>query len=124
MALTFNWNWRAPQVRVPEGSAFKTSGTAQAFDDIASSIAGARERQYRQEQDRLNRERQSRLDNQAAWDRERRIAEEDRKIAEEKRKIESYKKIGDAISGLSGVDVDALKLEREQLMKELKELGG
>ena len=117
MSMDIPFRWSAPQVVVPEGSRFTTSGAAQAFNDIAGAIAGARESVYRKEQDKLARERQKTLDAIAEDDRQRRIAESDRQKA-------AYGKIGDAILGASGADVESLRAERARLVAELESLGG
>lgn len=112
-----NFRWAAPRVAVPEGSRFKTSGAQQAFDDVASSIASAKQSQYKKEQDRLARERQSMLDARNEEDRQRRIAEEDRKK-------KAWGTLGDAILGTAGIDVQKLQDEKNALLAELQELGG
>jgi hypothetical protein len=78
MALSINWQWANPNVVVPEGSKFRTSGAAQAFSDVADSITRVKQSNYREEQNRLARERQEKLDAQAEEDRQRRISEEER----------------------------------------------
>ena len=78
MALTMTWNWVQPNVQVPEGSKFRTSGAAQAFSDVADSIRLAKESRYRKDQDAYNRARQDRLDEWAEDDRTRKLAEDQR----------------------------------------------
>lgn len=78
MALTMTWNWVQPNVQVPDGSKFRTSGAAQAFSDVADSIRLAKESRYRKDQDAYNRARQDRLDEWAEDDRTRKLAEDQR----------------------------------------------
>jgi hypothetical protein len=76
--LAINWQWANPNVVVPQGSRFRTSGAYDAFGDVADSITRVKQSNYREEQNRLARERQEKLDAQAEEDRQRRISEEER----------------------------------------------
>ena len=78
MALSINWQWASPNVVVPQGSRFRTSGASDAFGDVADSITKVKQSRYREEQNRLARERQDIMDARAEEDRQRRIAEEER----------------------------------------------
>lgn len=77
-ALSINWQWANPNVVVPQGSRFRTSGAYDAFGDVADSITRVKQSNYREEQNRLARERQELLDARAEEDRQRRISEEER----------------------------------------------
>lgn len=76
--LSINWQWANPNVAVPQGSRFRTSGASDAFGDVADSITRVKQSRYREEQNRLARERQELLDARAEEDRQRRISEEER----------------------------------------------
>lgn len=76
--LAIDWRWVSPNVAVPQGSRFRTSGAYDAFGDVADSITRVKQSNYREEQDRLARERQELLDTRAEEDRQRRISEEER----------------------------------------------
>ena len=76
--LSISWNWASPQVVVPQGSRFRTSGASEAFDSVANAITSVKQSRYREEQNRIARERQDIMDARAEEDRQRRIAEEDR----------------------------------------------
>ena len=76
--LAINWQWATPNVVVPQGSRFRTSGASDAFGDVADSITRVKQSRYRDEQNRLARERQELLDARAEEDRQRRISEEER----------------------------------------------
>lgn len=76
--LSINWQWASPNVAVPQGSRFRTSGAYDAFGDVADSITRVKQSNYREEQNRLARERQDIMDARAEEDRQRRIAEEER----------------------------------------------
>lgn len=76
--LSINWQWATPNVVVPQGSRFRTSGASDAFGDVADSITRVKQSRYREEQNRLARERQELLDARAEEDRQRRISEEER----------------------------------------------
>lgn len=78
MALNFDFRWRPAQVTI-DPSVRKEMPDA--LSTVANSIATARQSQYKKEQDRLARERQSMLDARNEEDRQRRIAEEDRQKA-------------------------------------------
>lgn len=76
--LSINWQWANPNVAVPQGSRFRTSGASEAFGDVANSITRVKQSRYREEQNRLARERQEKLDEWAEDDRTRKLAEEQR----------------------------------------------
>ena len=76
--MTVDWRWATPNVVVPQGSRFRTSGASDAFGDVADSITRVKQSRYREEQNRLARERQELLDARAEEDRQRRISEEER----------------------------------------------
>lgn len=78
MSMTVDWRWATPNVVVPQGSRFRTSGASDAFGDVADSITRVKQSRYREEQNRLARERQELLDARAEEDRQRRISEEER----------------------------------------------
>lgn len=114
MALNVDFRWRPSQVAI-DPNVRKEMPTA--LGAVADSITSAKQAQYRKEQDRLARERQSMLDKRNEEDRQRRIAEEERK-----KKV--WGTLGDAILGTAGVDVQALQNEKARLLAELQELGG
>lgn len=76
--MMIDWRWISPNVVVPQGSRFRTSGAAEAFSDVADSITKVKQSRYREEQNRLARERQEKLDEWAEDDRTRKLAEEQR----------------------------------------------
>lgn len=114
MALNVDFRWRPAQVTIDPNV---NKEMPNALSTVANSIATARQSQYKKEQDRLARERQSMLDARNEEDRQRRIAEEERKK-------EVWGKLGDAILGSSDIDVQALQGEKTRLLTELQELGG
>lgn len=107
MALTMTWNWVQPNVQVPEGSKFRTSGAAQAFSDVADSIRLAKESRYRKDQDAYNRARQDRLDEWAEDDRT-------RKLAEDQRVQNVRKQMADTIQSDLKADEDIATLQRQR----------
>lgn len=76
--LSINWQWANPNVVVPQGSRFRTSGAYDAFGDVANAITSVKQSRYQKEQNRLAQERQELLDARTEEDRQRRIAEEER----------------------------------------------
>ena len=115
MALgQIDFRWRPAQVTIDPDVRKEMPN---ALSTVANSIATARQSQYKKEQDRLARERQSMLDARNEEDRQRHIAEEDRQKA-------AWATMGDAILGTAGIDVQALQAERAALLAELQELGG
>ena len=114
MALNIDFRWRPSQVAI-DPNVRKEMPTA--LGTVADSITSARQAQYKKEQDRLTRERQSMLDARNEEDRQRRIAEEERKK-------KAWGTLGDAILGSSNIDVQALQDEKAKLLAELQELGG
>ena len=76
--LSIDWRWVSPDVAVPQGSRFRTSGAYDAFGDVANAITSVKQSRYQKEQNKLARERQELMDNRAEEDRQRRIAEEER----------------------------------------------
>lgn len=107
MALTMTWNWVQPNVQVPEGSKFRTSGAAQAFSDVADSIRLAKESRYRKDQDAYNRARQDRLDEWAEDDRT-------RKLAEDQRVQNVRQQMADTIQSDLKADEDIATLQRQR----------
>ena len=78
MALNVDFRWRPAQVTIDPDVRKEMPN---ALSTVANSIATARQSQYKKEQDRLARERQSMLDARNEEDRQRHIAEEDRQKA-------------------------------------------
>ena len=107
MALTMTWNWVQPNVQVPEGSKFRTSGAAQAFSDVADSIRLAKESRYRKDQDAYNRARQDRLDEWTEDDRT-------RKLAEDQRVQNVRQQMADTIQSDLKADKDIATLQRQR----------
>ena len=113
--LMIDWRWANPTVVVPQGSRFRTSGAADAFSDVADSITKVKQSNYREEQNRLARERQAMLDQQAAEDRQRRIAEEERKKA-------LYGEAAGILRKEGSDDLASLKEQQKQLMGQIAQI--
>lgn len=114
MSLSITWNWAKPNVVVPEGSKFRTSGAAQALDDIANAAISADQRQRAREQEQFNRSRQIMLDKQAEADRRRRIAEEERKK-------QAYADVEAILKGRDA-KLSQLQAQREQIKAQIDQL--
>lgn len=112
--LSINWQWASPNVAVPQGSRFRTSGAYDAFGDVADSITKVKQSRYQKEQDRLARERQELMDTRAEEDRQRRISEEER--------VKGVR--GQMADRLAGNDrmattLEGLKQQQQQLMQSI-----
>lgn len=113
--LSINWQWANPNVVVPQGSRFRTSGAYDAFGDVADSITRVKQSNYREEQNRLARERQELMDNRAEEDRQRRIAEEERKKA-------LYGEAAGILRNEGSDDLASLKEQQKQLMSQIAQI--
>lgn len=113
--LSINWQWANPNVVVPQGSRFRTSGASDAFGDVADSITRVKQSSYREEQNRLARERQELLDARAEEDRQRRISEEERKKA-------LYGEAAGILRNEGSDDLAALKEQQKQLMGQIAQI--
>ena len=112
--LSINWQWANPNVAVPQGSRFRTSGAADAFSDVADSITKVKQSNYREEQNRLARERQDIMDARTEEDRQRRIAEEER--------IKGVRgQMADRLAGnyRMATTLEGLKQQQQQLMQSI-----
>lgn len=75
MAMSMNWSWAVPKIQVSNAS---EQSMGNALSSIGESLGSLQRARYQKEQNRLAQERQAMLDQQAAEDRQRRIAEEER----------------------------------------------
>lgn len=110
--MMIDWRWISPNVVVPQGSRFRTSGAAEAFSDVADSITKVKQSRYREEQNRLARERQELLDARAEEDRQRRISEEDARKG-------VYSQMSRRLLGDGSSDLESLKQQQQQLMQSI-----
>lgn len=115
--LAINWQWATPNVVVPQGSRFRTSGASDAFGDVADSITRVKQSRYRDEQNRLARERQEKLDEWAEDDRT-------RKLAEEQRINNVRREMSDTIdSNLRNTkNLEALKAQRNDITAKIQQI--
>ena len=115
--LSINWQWASPNVAVPQGSRFKTSGAYDAFGDVANSITAVKQSRYQKDQDRIARERQEKLDEWAEDDRT-------RKLAEEQRINNVRREMSDTIdSNLRNTkNLEALKAQRNDITAKIQQI--
>ncbi len=115
--LSINWQWASPNVAVPQGSRFRTSGAYDAFGDVADSIRLAKESRYRKDQDAYNRARQDRLDEWAEDDRT-------RKLAEEQRINNVRREMSDTIDSdiRNTKNLEALKAQRNEITAKIQQI--
>ena len=115
--MTIDWRWISPSVVVPQGSRFRTSGAYDAFGDVADAITKVKQSNYREEQNRLARERQEKLDEWAEDDRT-------RKLAEEQRIANVRKEMSDTINSdiRNTKNLEALKAQRNDITAKIEQI--
>lgn len=115
--LSINWQWASPNVAVPQGSRFRTSGAYEAFGDVADSITKVKQSRYREAADEYNKARQEKLDEWAEDDRT-------RKLAEEQRINNVRREMSDTIdSNLRNTrNLEALKAQRNDITAKIQQI--
>jgi superfamily I DNA and RNA helicase len=115
--LSINWQWANPNVVVPQGSRFRTSGAYDAAGDVADAITKVKQSNYREEQNRLAQERQQKLDEWAEDDRT-------RKLAEEQRIANVRKEMSDTINSdlRNTKNLEALKAQRNDITAKIQQI--